>query len=56
MMLDLGCGVGGQTLYLAELTAGSIVAIDNHAPSIERLQATIAERGFSQRVSTPLEI
>ena len=25
-VLDLGCGVGGQTLHLAELTSGSIVA------------------------------
>ncbi|NTW66856.1 MAG: methyltransferase domain-containing protein [Nitrospirae bacterium] len=50
-VLDLGCGVGGQTLQLAELTSGSIVAIDNHAPSIERLKAAIAERGLSQRIS-----
>jgi len=50
-ILDLGCGAGAQTLQLAELTSGTIVAIDNHAPSIERLQATLAERGLSQRVS-----
>jgi SAM-dependent methyltransferase len=51
-ILDLGCGVGGQTLQLAELVAsGSIVAIDSHAPSIERLKAAVAERGLSQRVS-----
>jgi len=49
-VLDLGCGAGGQTLHLAELTSGSIVAIDSHAPSIERLQATIAERGLAHRV------
>jgi SAM-dependent methyltransferase len=49
-VLDLGCGVGGQTLHLAELTAGSIVAIDRHAPWIERLRATIADCGLSQRV------
>ena len=49
-VLDLGCGVGGQTLHLAELTSGSIVAIDSHAPSIERLAATVAERGLSDRV------
>jgi SAM-dependent methyltransferase len=49
-ILDMGCGVGAQTLQLAELTAGSIVAIDNHSPSIERLRAAIAERGLSQRV------
>ena len=49
-ILDLGCGVGGQTLQLAELTSGSIVAIDRHAPSIERLKGAIAERGLSQRI------
>jgi SAM-dependent methyltransferase len=49
-VLDLGCGVGGQTLHLAELTHGSIVAVDSHAPSIERLQATVAERGLGERV------
>ena len=49
-VLDLGCGVGGQTLHLAELTSGPIVAVDNHAPSIERLKATLAERGLSDRV------
>ena len=50
MIADLGCGVGGQTLHLAELTTGSIVAVDSHAPSIERMRATIAARGLSQRV------
>lgn len=49
-VLDLGCGVGGQTLYLAELTSGSIVAIDRHAPSIQRLQATILKLGLTDRV------
>jgi SAM-dependent methyltransferase len=49
-ILDLGCGVGGQTLQLAELTTGSIVAVDSHAPSIERLQAAAAQRGLSHRV------
>jgi SAM-dependent methyltransferase len=49
-VLDLGCGVGGQTLQLASLTAGSIVAVDNHAPFVERLERTVAERGLSPRV------
>ena len=49
-ILDLGCGVGAQTLHLAELTSGSIVAIDSHAPSIERLRVAVAARGLSQRV------
>ncbi len=49
-VLDLGCGVGGQTLHLAELTSGSIIALDSHAPNIERLQVTVAERGLGRRV------
>jgi ubiquinone/menaquinone biosynthesis C-methylase UbiE len=35
VILDLGCGAGAQTFHLAELTSGSIVAIDKHAPSVE---------------------
>lgn len=50
VVLDLGCGVGGQTLHLAELTSGPIVAVDRHAPSIERLKAILAELGLSHRV------
>ncbi|MBM4353217.1 MAG: class I SAM-dependent methyltransferase [Deltaproteobacteria bacterium] len=50
-ILDLGCGVGGQTLHLADMASGSLVAIDSHAPSIERLKAAIAKRGLAQRVS-----
>ena len=49
-VLDLGCGTGAQTLHLAEWTGGSILAIDSHAPSIARLQATLAERGLAGRV------
>jgi len=49
-VVDLGCGTGAQTLHLAELTSGSIVALDSHAPSIERLRSTVAERGLSGRV------
>jgi len=49
-ILDLGCGSGGQTLQLAELTAGSIIAVDNHAPWIAQLEQTIAKRGLEKRI------
>ena len=49
-ILDLGCGVGGQTLHLAGLTSGIITAVDIHAPSIERLESRVAELGLSKRI------
>ncbi len=50
-VLDLGCGVGGQTLHLAELLPVALItAIDSHAPSIERLRAMVAMRGLADRV------
>ncbi|MFO7768068.1 MAG: methyltransferase domain-containing protein [bacterium] len=50
-VLDLGCGVGAQTLDLAEMVgSGTILAIDNHAASIEKLREDAAERGLAHRV------
>ena len=49
-ILDLGCGAGAQTFHLAGLTTGTIVAIDNHAPNIERLRAEVTERGLGERI------
>ncbi len=50
LVLDLGCGAGAQTLHLAELTAGRIVALDLHRPNVARLGATLAARGLERRV------
>lgn len=49
-VLDLGCGVGGQTFHLAELTGGLIAALDRHVPSIERLRGLIAALGLEGRI------
>lgn len=49
-VLDLGCGAGAQTLQLACLTEGTIVAVDSHAPFIERLRTKIEEHALSSRV------
>lgn len=50
-ILDLGCGVGGQTFHLVEeLGSGTILAIDSHAPSIEQLQKGIEERRLAHRI------
>ena len=37
-ILDIGCGAGRQTLDLAKLTSGRIMALDNHRPFLEMLQ------------------
>lgn len=49
-ILDIGCGSGAGTIYLAELTSGSITAIDNHEPSIKLLKKTAEARGLTGRV------
>lgn len=50
-VLDLGCGAGGQTLLLAELTdARTILAIDSHAPGVERLRRIAREQGHADRI------
>jgi SAM-dependent methyltransferase len=49
-VLDLGCGSGGQTRHLVELTDGHVTAIDSHAPNVERMQAWVDAQGLSDRV------
>lgn len=50
-ILDLGCGSGGQTLTLAGLTDGSILAVDSYEPFLEGLRRRVAERGLEGRVT-----
>ncbi|MBK8164851.1 MAG: methyltransferase domain-containing protein [bacterium] len=49
-VLDIGCGAGGQTLQLAELTEATIVAVDAYAPGIARLEQSITRLGLAHRV------
>jgi SAM-dependent methyltransferase len=50
LVVDIGCGSGGQTLHLASLTSGRIVAFDVHAPGVARLQAAVTAAGLAGRV------
>jgi SAM-dependent methyltransferase len=51
VIFDLGCGPGPQTLALARLAPQArIVAVDNHRPFLDRLEAAIAAAGFSERI------
>jgi len=53
VVLDVGCGPGRQTIYLAQLTNGQITAVDNHQPFLDQLTRSAAEHGFDHRI-TPL--
>lgn len=49
-MLDIGCGSGVPTIWLAENFQGCISAIDNDFQSIEYLQHKINERKLQHKV------
>jgi len=48
--LDLGCGVGGQTLHLAALTGGRVAALNLNPGSIRRLRRTAEAAGIAGRL------
>jgi SAM-dependent methyltransferase len=50
-VLDLGCGVGGQTLYLADLMQDAVItAMDSHEPSINKMLDMVADQGLTERI------
>lgn len=49
-ILDIGCGPGFQTLDLAKLTNGTIIAIDNHSIYIDELKQKIQQPGLSAKI------
>ncbi len=49
-ILDLGCGNGGQTVTLAGLTPGAILAIDREPGFVEEARRRLAAHGLSGRV------
>ena len=49
-ILDVGCGTGAQTLVLAELSAGNIIALDNHAAFIDVLKRKAHRAKLEKRI------
>jgi len=37
-ILDIGCGPGMQTIELAKISNGEIIAVDSHQPFLEQLK------------------
>ncbi|MCG6136897.1 MAG: methyltransferase domain-containing protein [Nostoc sp. LLA-1] len=49
-IIDIGCGPGLQTLDLASLTNGTIIAVDNHLLYIQELKQKIIQQGLSAQI------
>jgi len=55
-VVDLGCGTGASTLTLAEVLGdrlvGPILAVERHAPHLERLRERAEARGLAEAIET----
>jgi ubiquinone/menaquinone biosynthesis C-methylase UbiE len=51
-ILDIGCGPGMQTLELARLSRGKIIALDNHQPFLDKVEQDAKAAGLSQYIET----
>ena len=51
-ILDIGCGTGEQTLDLARVSNGSIIAIDFHQPFLDELERKASRSGLSGFIQT----
>lgn len=49
-ILDIGCGPGMQTIQLAKLSQGQIIALDNHKPFLEELRKNAKKEGVDLRI------
>jgi SAM-dependent methyltransferase len=49
-ILDIGCGPGVQTLELARLSSGNIIALDNHRPFLDKLLAAAREQDLENHI------
>lgn len=47
---DIGCGTGGQTMVLAQNTAGEIIGVDSSTDFVEKFNRNAQRNGFEDRV------
>jgi len=52
LVLDIGCGTGGQTMELAQLTPGHIIALDIFEWALDTVADKVVRVGLSDRVHT----
>ena len=51
LILDLGCGQGVQTIELARICKGKIIALDNYQPFLDILMQNAIREGFEDRIT-----
>jgi len=49
-ILDIGCGPGLQTIKLAKMSNGKIIAIDIHQPYLDQLKQTAKKEKLLDRI------
>jgi len=49
-VLDIGCGTGAQTLTLAKLIKGKIIATDTHQPYLDQLSQKAKQENLSDKI------
>ena len=54
-VVDLGCGSGRAALVLAETLRTKVIAVDNHQPFLDQLQAAARERGLEDLIEARCE-
>ena len=52
LILDIGCGVGKQTIDLAGLSNATIFAVDNHRPFLKKLRDNAKSLHINNRIKT----
>jgi len=49
-ILDIGCGVGMQTIELARISNGTIIAFDNHQTFLDKLMEKAKKEGVAEKI------
>ncbi len=49
-ILDIGCGSGVQTIELARISKGKIIALDNHQAFLDKLMELARNKGLEEKI------
>lgn len=50
-ILDIGCGTGMQTIELAQISNGKIIALDNHQAFLDKLMEQARNEGLGKKIT-----